>query len=175
LTVTRAPADAAQALRAAMHLHESLTAWLKALPSVARRLSARASGHYGPAVVSRLGPAEHQHITATGDTVNLTSRLLEVAKQERASLVISEDLYAAAGARKRSLSVQMRRTTCKSADTASRCAFAVGARNRPIAPAHQLVPQVTAPALRRCEGASIEAAGSSDGSQLGRAPCRSRP
>jgi len=81
-----------------MHLHESLTAWLKALPSVARRLSARASGHYGPAVVSRLGPAEHQHITATGDTVNLTSRLLEVAKQERASLVISEDLYAAAGA-----------------------------------------------------------------------------
>jgi adenylate cyclase len=79
-------------------LHESLTAWLKGLPPVAQRLSARVSGHYGPAVVSRLGPAHHQHITATGDTVNLTSRLLEVAKQERASLVISEDLYAAAGA-----------------------------------------------------------------------------
>jgi adenylate cyclase len=90
--------DAAQALRAAVHLRESLTAWLKALPPVAQRLSARVSGHYGPAVVSRLGPAHHQHITATGDTVNLTSRLLEVAKQERASLVISEDLYVAAGA-----------------------------------------------------------------------------
>ena len=92
------PTDATHALRAAMHLHDALTSWAKGLPPVARRLSARVSGHYGPAVVSRLGPAHHQHITATGDTVNLASRLLEVAKQERASLVISEDLYAAAGA-----------------------------------------------------------------------------
>jgi len=91
-------ADAAQALRAAIYLRESLSSWLRALPPVAQRLSVRVCAHYGEAVVSRLGPAHHQHITATGDTVNLTSRLLEVAKQERASLVISEALYAAAGA-----------------------------------------------------------------------------
>jgi len=91
-------ADAAQALRAAIHLRESLGSWLNGLPPVARQLSVRVSAHYGDAVVSRLGPTHHQHITATGDTVNVTSRLLEVAKQERATLVISEALYAAAGA-----------------------------------------------------------------------------
>ena len=52
--------------------------------------------HVGPVVVSRLGPAHHQHVTATSDTVNVTSRLLEVAKQQRASVIISEDLYVAA-------------------------------------------------------------------------------
>jgi adenylate cyclase len=82
-----------------VQLRESVAAWLAGLPPVAReRLSARISGHYGPAVVSRLGTAHHQHITATGDTVNVASRLLEVAKQQRASLVVSQDLYAAAGA-----------------------------------------------------------------------------
>jgi adenylate cyclase len=91
--------DAARALRAALQLRESVAAWLAGLPPVAReRLSVRVSGHYGPAVVSRLGPVQHQHITATGDTVNVTSRLLEVAKQQGASLVVSQDLYAAAGA-----------------------------------------------------------------------------
>lgn len=93
------PDDAARALRAAVRLHRSIAAWLAGLPPVAReRLSVRISGHCGPAVVSRLGSSQHQHITATGDTVNVASRLLEVAKQERASLVISQDLYAAAGA-----------------------------------------------------------------------------
>ena len=93
------PDDASRALRAAVALRASLAAWLAGLPPVAKeRLSARVSGHYGPAVVSRLGPAHHQHITATGDTVNVTSRLLEVAKQQRASLVVSQDLHAAAGA-----------------------------------------------------------------------------
>jgi adenylate cyclase len=92
------PDDAARALRAAVQLRASLTDWLAGLPPVARdRLSVRISGHYGPAVVSRLGPTQHQHITATGDTVNVTARLLEVAKQERASLIVSQDLCVAAG------------------------------------------------------------------------------
>jgi adenylate cyclase len=92
------PDDASRALLTVMQLHESIAAWLRALPPVAReRMSVRIAGHCGPAVVSRLGPAHHQHITATGDTVNVTSRLLEVAKQERSSLVVSQDLYAAAG------------------------------------------------------------------------------
>jgi adenylate cyclase len=91
------PDDASRALLAIMQLQRTLTAWIRALPPVARdRLSARIGGHIGPAVVSRLGPAHHQHVTATGDTVNVTSRLLEVAKQQRSSVVVSEDLFAAA-------------------------------------------------------------------------------
>jgi adenylate cyclase len=47
-------------------------------------------------VLSRLGAATHQHITATGDTVNVASRLLEVAKERKAGIVVSEDLARAA-------------------------------------------------------------------------------
>jgi len=91
------PDDASRALLAIVQLQKSLTAWIHALPPVARdRLSVRIGGHVGPVVVSRLGPAHHQHVTATGDTVNVTSRFLEVAKQHRASVVVSDDLYVAA-------------------------------------------------------------------------------
>jgi len=90
------PDDAARALLAVSALRMSITRWLEGLPPIARdRLSARIGGHFGPAVVSRLGPAHHQHVTATGDTVNVTSRLLEVAKQQHASVVVSEDLCGA--------------------------------------------------------------------------------
>jgi adenylate cyclase len=91
--------DASRALRAVTRLSASMTAWLRTLPPVARdALSARIGGHFGPAVVSRLGPTHHQHITATGDTVNVTSRLLEVAKQQQCAVVVSEDLCAAGAA-----------------------------------------------------------------------------
>jgi len=91
------PDDASRALLAVKRLHTSMIDWLRALPPVARdRLSARIGGHFGPAVVSRLGPAHHQHITATGDTVNVASRLLEVAKQQHCGVVVSEELCAAA-------------------------------------------------------------------------------
>jgi adenylate cyclase len=91
------PDDASRAILAVTRLHASMTAWLRALPPLAKeRLHARIGGHFGPAVVSRLGPAHHQHITATGDTVNVTSRLLEVAKQQQCGVVVSEDLYVAA-------------------------------------------------------------------------------
>lgn len=92
------PDDAARALAAIDGLHGALEAWARTLPPVARdRLTSRIGGHRGPAVVSRLGAREHQHITATGDTVNVTSRLLEVAKQEHAGVVISQALADAAG------------------------------------------------------------------------------
>jgi adenylate cyclase len=68
------------------------------LPSGTRnRLAVRIGGHFGPVVVSRLGSAHHQHIAATGDTVNVASRLLEVAKQRRCGVVVSEELFIAAG------------------------------------------------------------------------------
>jgi len=90
------PDDAARALRALSQLRTSIARWLEGLPPIAsERLGARIGGHFGPAVVSRLGPAHHQHVTATGDTVNVTSRLLEVAKQQNAAVVVSEDLCGA--------------------------------------------------------------------------------
>ena len=92
------PDDATHALLAIADLRTSIMGWIVALPPVAKeRLGTRIGGHFGPAVVSRLGAAHHQHITATGDTVNVTSRLLEVAKQQSCSVVVSEDLCAAAG------------------------------------------------------------------------------
>ena len=91
------PDDASRALVAIGRLREAVAAWLDGLPSVARdRLRARIGGHFGPAVVSLLGSAHHRHVAATGDTVNVASRLLEVAKERRCGVVVSEELCAAA-------------------------------------------------------------------------------
>jgi adenylate cyclase len=91
------PDDASRAILAIWLLRTSVAAWIGALPPVAKEtLKVRIGGHFGPAVVSRLGPTHHQHITATGDTVNVTSRFLEVAKQQQCGVVVSEDLWAAA-------------------------------------------------------------------------------
>lgn len=86
------PHDAARALRAVVSLHDSLSTWLASLPPVAR-LTSRIGAHFGPVVLSRLGAAVHQHIAATGDTVNVASRLMEVAKDRHVRIVVSEDLY----------------------------------------------------------------------------------
>jgi adenylate cyclase len=51
--------------------------------------------HHGPVVVSRLGHDTHQQITIAGDSVNLASRLMEVAKQETATIAASAALVAA--------------------------------------------------------------------------------
>jgi adenylate cyclase len=91
--------DAARALTAVETLCRSMTAWLADLPPAARdRLDFRIGLHFGPVILSRLGSPSHQQITATGDTVNVASRLLEVAKQEHCRLVVTEDLFEAAKA-----------------------------------------------------------------------------
>ena len=91
------PDDASRALLTVVGLYDSTVKWLEALPPVAKdRLGVRVGGHYGTAVVSRLGPKRHQHIAATGDTVNVASRLLEIAKQQKCNVVVSEDLLTVA-------------------------------------------------------------------------------
>jgi adenylate cyclase len=91
--------DAARALAAVEALRESMTAWLANLPPAARdHLDFRIGLHFGPAILSRLGSPTQQQITATGDTVNVASRLLEVAKQEHCRVVVAEDLFKAASA-----------------------------------------------------------------------------
>ena len=89
--------DAARALGTVESLYTSVAAWVADLPSAARdRLDFRIGVHFGPAILSRLGSPTHQQITASGDTVNVASRLLEVAKQQHSRVVVSEDLFATA-------------------------------------------------------------------------------
>jgi adenylate cyclase len=96
LTASR-PDDAAHALQAVAGLYESVSQWIATLPPAARdRLTPRVGAHFGPVILSRLGAADHQHVAATGDTVNVASRLLEVAKDRHASTAVSEDLWRAA-------------------------------------------------------------------------------
>jgi adenylate cyclase len=91
--------DAARALAAVEALRESMTAWLSELPPTAQhRLDFRIGLHFGPAILSRLGSPTQQQITATGDTVNVASRLLEVAKEQHCRIVVTEDLFQAANA-----------------------------------------------------------------------------
>jgi adenylate cyclase len=96
---TARPDDGSRALRLVAEIRRSITAWLGTLPPVAKtRLKVRLGGHFGPVTLSRLGAPEHQHVAATGDTVNAASRLLEIAKQQNASAIVTEDLWNAASA-----------------------------------------------------------------------------
>ncbi|WP_018262623.1 CHASE2 domain-containing protein [Methylobacterium sp. WSM2598] len=88
------PDDADRALAAAFALVPRVRAWLAADPRTSG-LDLRVGAHHGTVVVSRLGSDDHQHITATGDSVNVASRLMEVGKAHGAALVASEDLLAA--------------------------------------------------------------------------------
>ncbi|WP_407118607.1 CHASE2 domain-containing protein [Bradyrhizobium sp. LMG 9283] len=90
------PDDAARALKCAIDLHRGLERWIASLPpAVAGQLGFKIGAHCGPTVASRLGES-HQHITATGDTVNVASRLMEVAAQNDARLALSDTLLDAA-------------------------------------------------------------------------------
>lgn len=51
--------------------------------------------HAGIVILSRLGAVSHQQFAATGDNVNLASRLMEVAKAEKAVIAASSDFIAA--------------------------------------------------------------------------------
>jgi adenylate cyclase len=93
-----APDDAAAAARCAIGLCRGMRDWLGSLPaSVASRIGFKIGAHYGIVVVSRLGHGRTQQIAATGDTVNVASRLMEVAARSGAELAVSDDLLHAAG------------------------------------------------------------------------------
>lgn len=92
-----APDDPVHALEAAAAIVPRITGWMATLHGEARELDVRVGAHHGEVVVSRLGTSDHQHITATGDSVNVASRLLEVCKQLATPLVVSEELIRAAG------------------------------------------------------------------------------
>lgn len=90
--------DAPRAADCALGLCMSTERWLTSLPpSTASRLGFKVGAHFGVIVASRLGGGSYQHITATGDTVNVASRLMEVAASHRTELALSDELLQAAG------------------------------------------------------------------------------
>ena len=90
--------DAERALLTAEGIVEAIRAWLASRRGdLGADVGVRVGAHHGPVVLSRLGSAAHEQITATGDSVNVASRLMEVGKQLGAALVVSEDLIEAAG------------------------------------------------------------------------------
>ncbi len=86
----RASKAADHALTAAVALVRTLSkAQLEQMPQ--GTLHCRIGLHKGLATLSRLGAESHQQVTASGDTVNLASRLMEVAKTQSAVIVASGD------------------------------------------------------------------------------------
>ena len=64
-------------------------------PETKDRPDFRIGAHFVPQSVPARR-AHHQQIAVAGDTVNVASRLLEVAKQERRRVIVTEDLFVAA-------------------------------------------------------------------------------
>ena len=90
------PDDAARALKCAIDLHRGVERWIASLPpAIGDRLGFKIGAHFGEIVASRLGES-HQHITATGDTVNVGSRVMVGAVQNGARLALSDTLLVAA-------------------------------------------------------------------------------
>jgi len=90
--------DASRAADCAVGLCRNVGRWLTSLrPSSEPGFGFKVGAHFGVIVASRLGGGSYQHITATGDTVNVASRLMEVAASHGAELALSEELLKAAG------------------------------------------------------------------------------
>ncbi|WP_274628078.1 CHASE2 domain-containing protein [Arvimicrobium flavum] len=90
--------DACSAAECGMKLADRTRDWLAAWPaSVSSRLGFKIGAHYGTIVASRLGGATHQHVTATGDTVNVASRLMEIAAAHGADMAMSDEMFQATG------------------------------------------------------------------------------
>jgi adenylate cyclase len=89
--------DAARAAQCSIALCVRTERWIEALPPpIGLRIGFKIGAHFGPIVASRLGGRNHQHITATGDTVNVASRLMEVAAHHDVRLSLSDTLRTAA-------------------------------------------------------------------------------
>ncbi|TCR82227.1 adenylate/guanylate cyclase domain-containing protein [Rhizobium sp. BK376] len=92
------PQDATNALRCCVRLADRTRRWLEGLPeATASRIGFKIGAHFGTIVASRLGGGSRQQITATGDTVNVASRLMEVAAHFGNEVAISDELLKVAG------------------------------------------------------------------------------
>lgn len=86
--------SADRALKTAFALTEDLRALGHGRYSVACRIGL----HFGEVILSRLGGDRHQQVSVAGDSVNLASRLLEIAKAEKATIAATDTFLNAANA-----------------------------------------------------------------------------
>lgn len=92
------PEDPVNTVCCCVNLCYGTEQWLASLaPAIASRIGFKVGAHFGTIIASRLGGGSYQHITATGDTVNVASRLMEVAAKRGVDLALSDDLLSAAG------------------------------------------------------------------------------
>ncbi|MFD1984035.1 CHASE2 domain-containing protein [Mesorhizobium newzealandense] len=90
--------DAFNAARCCVGLSSRTNDWLASLPAAtASRLGFKIGAHHGTIVASRLGGEGRQHIAAIGDTVNVASRLMEIAADQNAEVAVSDRMLDAAG------------------------------------------------------------------------------
>jgi adenylate cyclase len=90
------PTDAPRALLCVRDMLRDVEHWSGELASAGGEpLALRAGLHSGPVMVARLGGDRQAHVTASGDTVNVASRLLDIAKREAAPIVATADFAAA--------------------------------------------------------------------------------
>jgi adenylate cyclase len=92
------PDDAFRAADCSVRLCVNVEHWRTTLtPAIASGLGFKVGAHFGTIVASRLGGGSYRHITATGDTVNVASRLMEVAANHGVELAVSNELLHTAG------------------------------------------------------------------------------
>ena len=85
--------DAARAAECAIRLSVKTERWIKTMPHWSRPGQASRSARITDrSSASRLGGRSHQHITASGDTVNVSSRLMEAAAQQGVRVALSDTL-----------------------------------------------------------------------------------
>nr|WP_254604307.1 adenylate/guanylate cyclase domain-containing protein [Leisingera sp. ANG59] len=89
--------DAEQALRASFGLASRIRSWIADSPECASLKGMRVGVHCGPIILSRLGHERQQQISASGDCVNVASRLMEVGKAHGAAITASSRLLSRAG------------------------------------------------------------------------------
>jgi adenylate cyclase len=88
--------DAAAALACARSLAADITAWSRDLTESGDDPMRVGIGvHYGPVVIARVGGHKQIHLTATGDTVNVASRLESLTRAFNATIIVSEALVRA--------------------------------------------------------------------------------
>ncbi|WP_300018387.1 CHASE2 domain-containing protein [uncultured Roseobacter sp.] len=80
--------SADQALRTSFALIDAV----RALGQEDYTVGCRIGLHHGDVILSRLGGDRHQQVSVAGDSVNLASRLLEIAKTEGATIAATDTL-----------------------------------------------------------------------------------
>ena len=87
--------DAARALAASQHLLDILADWNLDLEAAGHEpVRLRIGLHYGPVIAALLGGERQGQITVAGDTVNVASRLQEMGKEHKVTIVASAEFVA---------------------------------------------------------------------------------